>query len=170
MGVSVLGWLSLVFGILGLLAGVLISVLFATFIPSLIEQGIFDDPPIEANDKVTKITSSQFTSGMVNVGAVIVVMSFLTVIMGVGLLKRTSWSWIFAVGLVIASLVVSLTIHAVDVFGTMQLLAGEFAPFSEENVVGTAVSMAVNIGISLLILYYLVRPHVRAYLTSRTTV
>ena len=143
--------------------------LFATFIPSLIDQGIFDDPPIEANDDVTRITSSQFTSGMVILGVVIVIMSALTVLMGVGLLKRTSWSWIFAVGLIIASLIVSLIMNAVDVFGTMQLLAGEFAPFSEENVIGTIISMAVNMGISLLILYYLFRPHVRTYLTSRTT-
>ena len=98
LGISVLGWLSLVFGILGILAGVLVSVLFATFIPSLIDQGIFDDPPIEANDDVTRITSSQFTSGMVILGVVIVIMSALTVLMGVGLLKRTSWSWIFAGG------------------------------------------------------------------------
>ena len=170
LGVSVLGWLSLIFGTLGLLAGILVSVLFATFIPGLIEQGIFDDPPIEANDEVTRITSSQFTSAMAIIGAVIVVMSALTVVMGVGLLKRTSWSWIFAVGLIIASLALSLIMNTIDVFGITQLLTGEFAPFSEANIVGTLVSMAVNIGISLLILYYLFRPHVRAYLTSRRTV
>lgn len=101
-----------------------------------------------------------------NVGAFIVVISALTVVMGFGLLKRTSWSWMFAVGLIIASLVMSLIMNTVDLFGAMRLLAGEFASFSKENVAGTAISIAVNVGISLLILYYLFRPHVRAYLTS----
>lgn len=167
LGVSVLGWLSLVFGILGVLAGILVSVLFAALIPSLIEQGIFDEVPIERNDEVARVTSPEFTSAMINVGIFIIVMSGLTVVMGYGLLKRTSWSWIFAVGLIIASLAISLLMNTVDVFGTARMLLGEFAPFSEENISGTLTSIALNVAISLLILYYLFRPRVRAYLTSR---
>jgi hypothetical protein len=168
LGVSVLGWLSLIVGSLGLLAGVTISVLFATLLPSLIEQGIFDDPSIEQDDETARLMSPEFLSLMINLGIFISVTSALSVVMGVGLLKRARWSWTFAVGLIIASITMSIIMNVVDVFGVARLIE-ESAPFSEENVVGTAVSIAINIGISLLILYYLFRPHVRTYLTKRTT-
>jgi hypothetical protein len=167
LGVAVLAWLSLVGGILGLLAGLLVAIVFGAVLPALPPLEPLDDSLTdEEQQELDMVMSPEFVAFMFRISIFIAVSSALFGMMGIGLLKRTRWSWKFAVGLIIGTLAMNILFYFVDLLGVLPLVGERYAPFSAENAASTIVSISVNLAISLLILYYLFRPHVRRYLAQ----
>lgn len=86
-------------------------------------------------------------AGSVAVGAVVLALGVASFVVAYGLIKGFGWAWSLTVGLSIASIV----LNAISVAG------GNFGGI-------------ISIIISAVILYYMYRPHVKAYFGKASTV
>jgi len=138
-GVTIIAILNIIGGIL-MLAGGLVLVAAGAFIPSL--------PPstLEGSGMdLSGVPLSFLGGGAIAIGGVIIALGIISFIVAYGLMKGLGWAWTLTVVLSIISIVLNAISIATGNFGGI-----------------------VSIIISGIILYYLYRPHVKAYFGKAT--
>ena len=137
---NIIGGIIMVIGGIGLLAaGALIPMLP----PEAFEQSQNLAP---GGMSITGASASILGGGAVAVGAVTIAIGILSFVVAYGLLKGRSWAWTLTVVLSVISIVLN----------ALSLIAGNFAAI-------------ISIVISGIILYYMYRPHVKAYFGKAVT-
>ena len=154
IGVTIIAILTIISGILLLLSGVALAALGA-FIS------------VNPVDTTTTTTSSsnigaQFI-GIISaaVGGVLLVIGIGYLVMSYGLLKGKGWAWTITIILIIIGIVIQIVSTSVGSVFTASL---HNASNASSGIVGSIIGIAINI----VILYYLYRPHVRAYFGKAT--
>jgi uncharacterized membrane protein (DUF2068 family) len=133
MGVTIIGILTAIGGILMLISGMTLATL-AAVIPSLTSM----------NDQMSGVPSSIPAEylGIVSlsIGSVLVILGVISLVVSYGLFKAKKWAWTINVALSVITIAI----------GMVSIATGN---------VGSIASIAI----SGVILYYMYRPHVKAY-------
>lgn len=84
------------------------------------------------------------------------------IIIGWGMWKGKSWSWLWFIILTIVGVVMSIISIVFNIMsGSFQRLAGYSA--THNLLLGFSIIISIEIGISLLLIYYFYRPHVKLF-------
>jgi hypothetical protein len=146
--VIIRGAVVLVGGILAILAGAFISSLPpSTFEDALNNGNLTINDNNNGNMTISGISPSFVPTALIGsvltaVGAVLIAIAVASFIIGYGLLKGMRWAWT-------AALVVTIISIIIDIFSIASVV----------NIIGGIISLIIN-GV---ILYYLYRPHVKAF-------
>ena len=138
-GVTIIAILNIIGGIIMLFGGVTLlaaGIIIPSLPPSAFEDGNLTEP----NVNLSGIPPSFFGSAALAMGGVIIAIGIVSFIVAYGLLKGMGWAWTVTVVLSI----ISIVLNAISI--------------ATGNIGGI-----VSIIISGIILYYLYRPHVKAY-------
>jgi hypothetical protein len=138
-GVTIIAILNIIGGITMLLGGITL-VAAGTIIPSLPPSAFQNGNLTEPKVNLSGISPYFFGGIAIAIGGVIIAIGIASFIVAYGLLKGMGWAWIVTVVLSI----ISIALNAISI--------------ATGNIGGI-----VSIIISAIILYYLYRPHVRAY-------
>jgi hypothetical protein len=153
-GVTILAILVIIRGVVVLVGGIL-AILAGAFISSL-PPSTFEDALSNGNLTITGNNGNMTISGIppsivppvligsiaTAIGGMLIAIAVASFIVGYGLLKGKRWAWTVAVVVTIISIII-------DVFSIASVV----------NIVGGIISIIIN-GV---ILYYLYRPHVKAF-------
>lgn len=155
-GVTVIAILTIIGGIFILISGVS---LLAVWILISVSPG---NVPIIATTNVTSHTITQFFGVFSAIlGAVFLTMGIGYLIMFYGLLKGRGWAWLVTIILLIVGIVIQIvSTTSGGVFNASVISRGEIN--NRSNITEIPVSI-ITIAINMLVIYYLFRPHVRAY-------
>jgi hypothetical protein len=143
-GVTIIAILTIIEGILLLLAGI-----------SLVAIGGFI-----STSTSTSHTISQFLGVIAAaIGGVLLVIGIGYLVMFYGLLKGKTWAWTITVILLLIGIAIQIISMAIG--GTLTASAGNSTSTNQylSEIIGTIVGLAINI----IMLYYLYRPHVKAF-------
>ncbi|HMH09598.1 MAG TPA: hypothetical protein VK553_02735 [Candidatus Nitrosopolaris rasttigaisensis] len=88
-------------------------------------------------------------------GAILLALGVANLVMAYGLWKGKGWAWTISIIVLIIGI-------AIDIISVSITSAGVFSN-TGSNLLGNIVSGIVSIAINAVILYYLYRPHVKAY-------
>jgi hypothetical protein len=138
-GVTIIAILNIIGGITMLLGGITL-VAAGTIIPSLPPSAFQNGNLTEPNVNVSGIPLSFLGGTAIAIGSVLIAIGIVSFIVAYGLLKGMRWAWTVTVVLSI----ISIALNAISI--------------ATGNIGGI-----VSIIISAIILYYLYRPHVKAY-------
>jgi hypothetical protein len=138
-GVTIIAILHIIGGITMLLGGITL-VAAGTIIPSLPPSAFQNGNLTEPNVNVSGIPLSFLGGTAIAIGSVLIAIGIVSFIVAYGLLKGMRWAWTVTVVLSI----ISIALNAISI--------------ATGNIGGI-----VSIIISGIILYYLYRPHVKAY-------
>lgn len=136
-GVTIIGILTIIGGILMLGSGIALAAI-AAVVPN----------PTSMHDQISGL-DSQIPSmipanylgiASLSIGSIFIIIGIISLIVAYGLFKAKKWAWTINVGLSIFNIVI----------GVVSIVTGN-------------VGSIVGIAISGIILYYLYRPHVKAY-------
>ena len=144
-GVTIIAILTIIEGILLVLAGI-----------SLVAIGGF----ISTSSTSTSHTISQFLGVIAAaIGGVLLVIGIGYLVMFYGLLKGKTWAWTITVILLLIGIAIQIISMAIG--GILTASAGNSTSTNESlsEIIGTIIGLAINI----IILYYLYRPHVKAF-------
>jgi hypothetical protein len=155
IGVTIIAILTIISGILLLLSGVALAALGA----------FISVNPIDTTTTTTTSSSNigaQFI-GIISaaVGGVLLVIGIGYLVMSYGLLKGKGWAWTITIILIIIGVVIQIVSTSIGSVFTASL---HNASNATSGIVGSIIGIAINI----VILYYLYRPHVRAYFGKAT--
>jgi hypothetical protein len=142
-GVTIIAILTIIEGILLLLAGI-----------SLVAIGVF------ISTSSTSHTISQFLGVIAAaIGGVLLVIGIGYLVMFYGLLKGKTWAWTITVILLLIGIAIQIISMAIG--GTLTASSGNSTSTDQylSEIIGTIVGLAINI----IMLYYLYRPHVKAF-------
>ena len=145
-GVTIIAILTIIEGILLLLAGI-----------SLVVIGGFISTSTTSS---TSHTISQFLGVIAAaIGGVLLVIGIGYLVMFYGLLKGKTWAWTITVILLLIGIAIQIISMAIG--GTLTASAGNGTSTDQylSEIIGTIVGLAINI----IMLYYLYRPHVKAF-------
>jgi hypothetical protein len=143
-GVTIIAILTIISGILLLLSGI-----------ALVTLGPF----FSGNSTSISQAVSQFF-GIIStvVGGVLLAIGIGYIVMSYGLLKGKGWAWTITIILIIIGIVIQIVstsvITASSLENTKNVISG---------IVGSITFPLIGIAINIVILYYLYRPHVKAY-------
>jgi hypothetical protein len=152
MGVTIIAILTIISGILLLLSGVALAALGA----------FISVNPVDTTTTSSSNIGAQFI-GIISaaVGGVLLVIGIGYLVMSYGLLKGKGWAWTITIILIIIGIVIQIVSTSVGSVFTASL---HNASNATSGIVGSIIGIAINI----VILYYLYRPHVRAYFGKAT--
>src|ERR687895_1852781 len=140
--VTIIAILNIIMGIILLLGG--IAFIAAGIILSSLPSSALEDESLAADysviDDFSEIPPSLIVGGPIAIGSVMVAIGIVSFIVAYGLLKGMGWAWTVTIILEI----ISIVLNAISI--------------ATGNIGGI-----VSIIISAIILYYLYRPHVKAY-------
>ena len=140
-GVTIIAVLNIIGGVIMLLIGIGLAV--AGAIIPFVPQSEFQQQQqnLTAGDiDLSQIPPSLVGGGLLAIGGILIAIGILSFVVSYGLLKGRTWAWTLTVVLSIISIVLNV----------ISIAAGNIASF-------------VSVIISGIILYYLFRPHVKAY-------
>ena len=151
IGVTIIAILTIISGILLLLSGVALAALGA----------FVSVNPVDTTTSSSNI-GAQFI-GIISaaVGGVLLVIGIGYLVMSYGLLKGKGWAWTITIILIIIGIVIQIVSTSVGSVFTASLNNASNATL---RIVGSIIGIAINI----VILYYLYRPHVKAYFGKAT--
>jgi hypothetical protein len=136
----VIAILNVIGGIMMLLAGIA-AVTAGALLPMVVPQETLEEGvPGTGMEVLSGVSTSMLGGGAIVVGAIMIGLAIFSFIVAWGLLKGRGWAWTATVVLSVISLV----------FGVISVVTGNW--FS-----------IINVIISGIILYYMYRPHVKAY-------
>ena len=138
-GVTIIAILNIIGGVTMLVGGILL-VVAGTFLSSLPPSAFQNGNLTGSGMYLSGIAPSFLGGGAVVIGGVIIAIGIVSFIVAYGLLKGMGWAWIVTVVLSI----ISIALNAI-------------------SIVTGNIGGIVSIIISGIILYYLYRPHVKAY-------
>jgi hypothetical protein len=152
IGVTIIAILTIISGILLLLSGVALAALGA----------FISVNPVDTTTTSSSNIGAQFI-GIISaaVGGVLLVIGIGYLVMSYGLLKGKGWAWTITIILIIIGIVIQIVSTSVGSVFTASL---HNASNATSGIVGSIIGIAINI----VILYYLYRPHVRAYFGKAT--
>jgi len=152
IGVTIIAILTIISGILLLLSGVALAALGA----------FISVNPVDTTTTSSSNIGAQFI-GIISaaVGGVLLVIGIGYLVMSYGLLKGKGWAWTITIILIIIGIVIQIVSTSVGSVFTASL---HNASNASSGIVGSIIGIAINI----VILYYLYRPHVRAYFGKAT--
>jgi hypothetical protein len=140
-GVTIIAVLNIIGGVIMLLIGIGLAV--AGAIIPFVPQSEFQQQQqnLTAGDiDLSQIPPSLVGGGLLAIGGILIAIGILSFVVSYGLLKGRTWAWTLTVVLSIISIVLN----------AISIAAGNIASL-------------VSVIISGIILYYLFRPHVKAY-------
>ena len=140
-GVTIIAVLNIIGGVIMLLIGIGLAV--AGAIIPFVPQSEFQQQQqnLTAGDiDLSQIPPSLVGGGLLAIGGILIAIGILSFVVSYGLLKGRTWAWTLTVVLSIISIVLNV----------ISIAAGNIASI-------------VSVIISGIILYYLFRPHVKAY-------
>jgi hypothetical protein len=140
-GVTIIAVLNIIGGVIMLLIGIGLAV--AGAIIPFVPQSEFQQQQqnLTAGDiDLSQIPPSLVGGGLLAIGGILIAIGILSFVVSYGLLKGRTWAWTLTVVLSIISIVLNV----------ISIAAGNIASL-------------VSVIISGIILYYLFRPHVKAY-------
>jgi len=149
LGVSIIANFGIILGIIGLLGVVIVSV-----------GGV----------NMANTVASSRANTVVGSGAVGLEEALYMLVVGYGLRKGKAWAWTMSIiGILIGFATTSYAIYftTVPVIGVISNQAG-FTAYAGIIVDVIIISIIVFVSIELIILYYLYRPHVKAYFGKTT--
>ena len=144
-GVTIIAILNIIGGIIMLFVGVGMVALGA-LLPMLPPSTLQQPQNMVPGADLSAIPANVLGGGAAAIGGVIIALGILSFIVAYGLLKARSWAWTLTVVLAIISIVLN----------AISLVTGNIAAI-------------VSIAISGVILYYMYRPHVKAYFGKTVT-
>ena len=156
-GVTIIAVLTIVGGILILIDGISLIALWV-----LISVAP-DNLPLTPNPSDTSHSITQFFGAFSAVmGCVFLAMGIGYLTMFYGLLKGKEWAWLITIVLLIIGIVIQIvsTTSGGVFFDTSVINRDEI---NNRSVVSEITINIIGIAINILIIYYLFRPHVRAY-------
>jgi hypothetical protein len=139
LGVTVIAILNVIGGIMMMLGGITAvtgGAVLSNMSPETLQQGI----PGTGMEALSSVSTSVLGGGVIVVGAILIGLAIFSFVVAWGLLKGREWAWTATVVLSVISIV----------FGVISLVAGNWLSI-------------INIIISGIIIYYMYRPHVKAY-------
>jgi hypothetical protein len=139
LGVTVIAILNVIGGIMMLLAGIA-AVTAGALLPMVPQETLEEGVPGTGMEVLSGVSTSVLGGGAIVIGAVMIGLAIFSFIVAWGLLKGRGWAWTATVVLSVISLV----------FGVISVVTGNW--FS-----------IINVIISGIIIYYMYRPHVKAY-------
>ena len=146
-GVTIVAILTIIGGLVLLFSGVALIALGA-LIPSLVSNNTTNSPFSHASAQLLGIIAAAIGSVLLAVGIGYLVMFY-------GLLKGKGWAWTITIVL----LIIGIAIHiASTAFGSVFTTS-----LHNNNGNSGIVGAIIGIAIDIVILYYLYRPHVKAY-------
>jgi hypothetical protein len=152
IGVTIIAILTIISGILLLLSGVALAALGA----------FISVNPVDTTTTSSSNIGAQFISIIsAAVGGVLLVIGIGYLVMSYGLVKGKGWAWTITIILIIIGIVIQIVSTSVGSVFTASL---HNASNATSGIVGSIIGIAINI----VILYYLYRPHVRAYFGKAT--
>jgi hypothetical protein len=143
-GVTIIAILNIIGGIIMLLGGITL-VAAGTILPSLPPSAFQNGNLTEPNVNLSGIPLSFFGGTAIAIGGVLIAIGIVSFIVAYGLLKGMGWAW--TVTLVLS--IISIALNAISI--------------ASGNIGGI-----VSIIISGIIIYYLYRPHVKAFFGKAT--
>ena len=141
-GVTIIGILTIIGGVLMLVSGIAIAALAAAF-PLLTSTG--DQTSMPQSQIPSSIPVEYLGIASLAVGTILIIIGIVSLIVAYGLFKAKKWAWTGNVALSIVSIAMGIVSIATGSIGSI-----------------------VGIVISGAILYYLYRPHVREYFGKKT--
>jgi hypothetical protein len=155
-GVTVIAILTIIGGIFILISG---GSLLAVWILISVAPG---NIPITATTTVTSHTITQFFGVFSAIlGALFLAMGIAYLIMFYGLLKGRGWAWLVTIILLIVGIVIQIvSTTSGGVFNASVIRKDEI---NNRSIISEITVSIITIAINMLIIYYLFRPHVRAY-------
>jgi uncharacterized membrane protein len=144
-GVTIIAILNIIGGIIMLFVGLGMLALGA-LIPMLPPSTFQQPQNMIPGADVSAIPTNLLGGGAAAVGGVMIALGIVSFVVAYGLLKGRSWAWTLTIVLSIVSIVLN----------ALSLAAGNFAAI-------------ISIIISGIILYYMYRPHVKAYFGKTVT-
>ncbi|HZI71488.1 MAG TPA: hypothetical protein VFD60_10045 [Nitrososphaeraceae archaeon] len=149
-GVTIVAILTIIGGLVLLFSGVALIALGA-LIPSLVSNNTTNSPFSHASAQLLGIIAAAIGSVLLAVGIGYLVMFY-------GLLKGKGWAWTITIVL----LIIGIAIHiASTAFGSV--FTASTTSLHNNNGNSGIVGAIIGIAIDIVILYYLYRPHVKAY-------
>jgi uncharacterized membrane protein (DUF2068 family) len=141
-GVTIIGILTIIGGVLMLVSGITLAAIAAVF-PLLTSTG--DQTTMLQSQIPSSIPLEYLGIASLAVGTILIIIGIVSLIVAYGLFKAKKWAWTANVGLSIISIAMGIVSIATGSVGSI-----------------------VGIAISGVILYYLYRPHVREYFGKKT--
>lgn len=164
LGLSIIAWIALVGGVLGLISGIIVIAVGIYILPELTIDGGLDELMSEDVEVMERISDAEFTGFILRAGIYAIAVSAAFTAMGIGIFKKARWVWKLAVGMMVIMAAISVSSLFVDFIGLPSFITEMYNIYSAQSLPGLIASTAFNVGIYLLVLYYLFRPHVRQYL------
>jgi hypothetical protein len=148
IGVTIIAILTIIGGILLLLSGVGLVAL----------RAIFSVNPADTTTSSPNI-GAQFI-GIISaaVGGVLLVIGIGYLVMSYGLLKGKGWAWTITIILIIIGIAIQIVSTSVG-----SVFTASSSLHNTNNATSGIVGSIIGIAINIVILYYLYRPHVKAY-------
>ena len=148
-GVTIIAILTIIGGILLLLSGIALVALGALF---------------SAGSTNTSYAVAQFF-GIISaaIGGVLLAIGIGYIVMFYGLLKGKGWAWTITIILLIIGVAMQIVSTSVGSVFTASSL------HNTNNVVSGIVGSIIGIAINIVVIYYLYRPHVKAYFGKQQT-
>jgi hypothetical protein len=148
IGVTIIAILTIIGGILLLLSGI-----------ALVSLGAF----FSVNPVDTTMSSSNVGAQFIGiisatVGGVLLVIGIGYLVMSYGLLKGKGWAWTITIILLIIGIAIQIVSTSVG-----SVFTASSSLHNTNNVSSGIVGSIIGIAINIVILYYLYRPHVKAY-------
>jgi hypothetical protein len=143
-GVTIIAILTIISGILFLLSGIVLVALGALFSgnSTSISQGV----------------AQFFGTISAVVGGVLLAIGIEYIVMSYGLLKGKGWGWTITIILIIIGIVIQIVSTSVITTSSLENTKNVIS-----GIVGSITFPLIGIAINIVILYYLYRPHVKAY-------
>ena len=139
IGVTIIAILNIIGGIIMLLIGLALAA--AGAILPFVPQSEFQQQNLTAGDiDLSQVPPSLVGGGILAIGGILIAIGIISFVVAYGLLKGRRWAWTLTVILSIISIVLA----------SISIAAG-------------SIPSIISIIISGVILYYLYRPHVKAY-------
>jgi hypothetical protein len=160
MGVTIIAILTIIAGILLCFGGISVLTLGAFFasvpISDIISEQQQLPPEIQNEAELQAVT--QFLSGIgIVIGAIVLAVGVGYLVVSYGLLKGKGWAWTVTVILTI----IAIAIQIISVISSSIFNASFSADMNA--LVSGIISHIIGLAINGVILYYLYRPHVKAY-------
>jgi hypothetical protein len=146
-GVSIIAILIIIAGVLSLLLGIGLVV---------IGPFLMNGPQTTSNNLGSQIGPQILGIIFLVFGAISLALGVANLVMAYGLWKGKGWAW--TISIIVLFIGIAIDIISVSITSA----AGVFSN-TGSNLLGDIVSSIVSIGISAFIVYYLYRPHVKAY-------
>ncbi len=152
LGITFIAVVTIIFGILYLLTG-FGSIVIGT-------GAIFSHMSINYTDNSNVLlpTSHIIKNMFITIGIILLIIGIAYIIMSYGLVKGKGWSWTITVILIIMNLAISIIPIIIGLLSAIPTINNDYS-----LLIIVLAPTLIDISISIIILYYFYRPHVKVF-------